>query len=234
MTSFAAPSYLVRQPIEEALRHLTSALPGKATVYDLGCGHRPYAHFFVGHTYVGIDTDQDSAAEIKYSEGEKIPLRDSSADFIVCTQTLQHTKNPAQLIDEIWRLLKPGGIALITVPFGIKMVAQPYQVAGTTWRNDYWRFTKYGLLLLLNRFTIVSLQETTGYIGTLSQLNNYGVASLGIGIIATPFYVISNCFGWLFDRAVKNLARRFSWARPFYENIYCSLTANYIAVVKKP
>lgn len=234
MASFAAPSYLVRQPIEATLRRLAGALRGKATVYDIGCGHKPYATFFAEHNYTGVDTDRSSVAEIYYAGGEKIPLPDSSADFIVCTQMLQHTKNPAQLIDEIWRLLKPGGTALITVPFGIKMVAEPHRVAGKTWRDDYWRFTKYGLLLLLVRFKVVSLEETTGYAGTLLQLINYGIASLHIGVIAVPFYVLANSGGWLFDRAAKSLAQHIPWARPGYDNIYCSLTANYIAVVKKP
>lgn len=236
MTSITKPNYLVRRPIETAVRQLARALPKEATVYDVGCGHKPYAHLFEAHNYLGADMASVAGADVKYTAGEPIPLSDNSADMIICTQTLQHSQNPQQLMDELYRLLKPGGTALVTVPFGIKLVAEPYfsHARLTTWRDDYWRFTKYGLLLLLGRFQIVSVQETTGYLGTLLQLANYFIASLRIGYIALPFYVIANGFALVIDNAVRDVTHHSSRTRFFYEAIYCSFTSNYIAIVKKP
>lgn len=244
MASLLAPNYLIRRPIEEALRRLLASLPSHSTVYDIGCGHKPYASLFDKHIYIGIDTDTTSSADVNYDDGAAIPLPDVSADLILCTQTLQHTQNPVQLMNEVYRLLKPGRQAIITVPFGIKMVAEPYPSrkapqnnfspeAIPTWRDDYWRFTKYGLLLLLVRFKVVSLSEATGYAGTLIQLRNYFLASLNIGLIAKPFYFINNLLGLAIDSAVKKVSQLTPRGRFFYETIYCSFTSNYIAIIKK-
>ena len=41
--------------------------------------------------------------------GESIPLADVSVDVIVSWRVLEHVKNPAQVLREAWRVLKPGG-----------------------------------------------------------------------------------------------------------------------------
>lgn len=234
MASLFATNYLVRQPIELTLRSLCSALPRGAVVYDVGCGRQPYASLFSAHTYVGIDTDPNTSAAVHHHDGEAIPLPTASADFIMCTQTLQHTQHPHQLMAEIYRLLKPGGHALITVPFGIKMVAEPYLRNGALWRDDYWRFTKYGLLMLSEQFSILSLREATGYGGTVLQLFNYALASLNFGRWIAPLYFLNNCLGLILDRSVASLAPLFPRGQFFYDALYCSFTSNYIAILKRP
>lgn len=240
MVSFSTPSYLTRHRIEQTLAAWARGVPSDATVYDVGCGQKPYAHYFEKQHYVGIDTDPASAADVKYT-GETIPLLDASADAIVCTETLQHVSDPTQTMNELFRLLKPGGTAFISVPYGIKMLAEPLPAIQAplqnfptkeipTWRNDYWRFTKYGLLLLCQKFQVRSCEATTGYIATLLQLTNYAVASLNIGSVARPYFALTNGLGLLIDTLIY-------WVvgdSTFYDKIYLSFTSNYIAVLKKP
>ena len=45
-----------------------------------------------------------------------IPLKDNSVDLAFCTEVIEHTKNPRQLLKEIYRVLKPGGTLILTVP----------------------------------------------------------------------------------------------------------------------
>ncbi len=49
----------------------------------------------------------------------KLPFLDNSFDTIVSQNVLEHIKNDQQVINEIYRILKPGGIAIISVPAGL-------------------------------------------------------------------------------------------------------------------
>jgi ubiquinone/menaquinone biosynthesis C-methylase UbiE len=48
-------------------------------------------------------------------QGPKLPLPDASVDVVTLFQVLEHTPEPEQLLDEVARVLKPGGTAVITV-----------------------------------------------------------------------------------------------------------------------
>lgn len=49
-------------------------------------------------------------------EVDKLDLPAASFDRIICTEVLEHTVDPAAILAEIARLLRPGGVAVITVP----------------------------------------------------------------------------------------------------------------------
>jgi ubiquinone/menaquinone biosynthesis C-methylase UbiE len=48
--------------------------------------------------------------------GENLPLKDKSFDLILLFEVLEHSINPTDLIKEIYRVLKPGGLLFLTVP----------------------------------------------------------------------------------------------------------------------
>jgi SAM-dependent methyltransferase len=75
-------------------------------------------------------------------------IQDSSFDFIVCTEVLEHTLNPFDAVREIRRLLRPGGLLFGSTPFN-------FRIHGPM--PDCWRFTEHGLRALLKDFTIVEL-----------------------------------------------------------------------------
>ncbi len=62
-------------------------------------------------------------------------INDGMADCLICTQTLQYIYRPENAVKNIWKLLKAGGTALITMPF----LCQYFEGAHS-W-NDYWRAT---------------------------------------------------------------------------------------------
>jgi len=45
-----------------------------------------------------------------------LPFAEESLDFIVCTEVIEHTSSPPQSLYELSRVLKKGGVAVITVP----------------------------------------------------------------------------------------------------------------------
>ena len=59
-------------------------------------------------------------------------IPDSSVDVIVCISVLEHIFEHEKAINEIERVLKPGGELILTIPFGF-----PYHD-----EVDYWRFSK--------------------------------------------------------------------------------------------
>jgi SAM-dependent methyltransferase len=64
-----------------------------------------------------------------------IELPDNSVDGAICTGVLEHVEDPAKVVQEIFRILKPGGMAYLDVPF-----IQPYHPDPL----DYWRWTLPG------------------------------------------------------------------------------------------
>ena len=123
---------------------LANELPNvTGTVLDVGCGVQPYRGLFgPGASYVAIDYAdtrehfQLEAPDTTYYSGEQWPLESNFADFVLSTETLEHVRLPEIFAAELYRCLKPGGRAILTVPFAARWHFVPY---------DYWRPTPSGL-----------------------------------------------------------------------------------------
>jgi SAM-dependent methyltransferase len=64
----------------------------------------------------------------------------SSFDIVLCQEVLEHTVNPYAAIDEIRRILRPGGLLLASSPLNFRIHGpQP----------DCWRFTEHGIRVLM-------------------------------------------------------------------------------------
>jgi SAM-dependent methyltransferase len=63
-------------------------------------------------------------------------------DVVICDQVLEHVVDPCTAVRTLFDLCKPGGYAVVAVPFLVRIHAAP---------GDYWRFTADGLRLLLER-----------------------------------------------------------------------------------
>lgn len=69
-------------------------------------------------------------------------------DGVVCTEVLEHTRQPFDAVQNIFNILKPGGWAFISTPFN-------FRIHGPL--PDCWRFTEHGLRELFKDFKIVEL-----------------------------------------------------------------------------
>ena len=58
-----------------------------------------------------------------------IPEPDASFDAVLCTEVLEHLPDPVRALDEMARLLRPGGIFIITAPFWSLTHFAPYHYA---------------------------------------------------------------------------------------------------------
>ena len=77
------------------------------------------------------------------ADGHAIPLADASVDAVVVQAVLEHVVDPARIVAEIERVLKPGGHVYAETPF-LQHVHEG--------RYDFWRFTESGHRLLFRAF----------------------------------------------------------------------------------
>jgi SAM-dependent methyltransferase len=80
-----------------------------------------------------------------------LPLRDGLVDGVILTEVLEHCVNPFRAVDEVYRVLKPGGTLLVTSPF-----FWPWH--GTDDYPDFWRFTDQAWQLLLSKFDTMKIR----------------------------------------------------------------------------
>ncbi len=102
-----------------------------------------------------------AAAPHVYGDAHRLPFLSNSVDCVLCCEVLEHIVDPRQCCSEIWRVLKPGGIAFISAPFLFPIHADP---------QDYQRFTPSGLKILVGDFASVTIIPRGGTLGTLGEL----------------------------------------------------------------
>ncbi len=103
-----------------------------------------------------------------------IPLENENVDGIFCIAVLEHVKNPIRAMEEMHRVLKPGGKILIYVPFLY------YYHAHEGYYGDYWRFTHDTLVGFAESFSNYDLVPVRLPIETLTRLTPLGRYGLPI------------------------------------------------------
>lgn len=129
----------------------------RGKVLDVGCGEMPFrAYLSPKVQYQGLDVAEAVSfgmrdhPDIVHFDGVNIPFPDQSWDGIICTEVLEHTVDPEALIAEMYRVLRPGGTILITVPFAARVHHAPH---------DYQRFTRFRLARMLSDFESCEIFE---------------------------------------------------------------------------
>jgi SAM-dependent methyltransferase len=164
---FINPFFIARRNLYVNIREYATELSGK--ILDVGCGKKPYQHLFNKATqYIGMDIDNpghDHSTENidVYYDGKVFPFQDRSFDAVLTNQVFEHVFNPEDFMKEIFRVLKPGGKLLITVPFVWDEHEQP---------NDFGRYSSFGLSHVLekNGFSILSFRKSTKGFAAIAQL----------------------------------------------------------------
>lgn len=89
-----------------------------------------------------------------------LPMEADSQEAILCIAVLEHVHNPIVAVEEMYRVLKPGGYLFVYVPF-----LYPYH-ASPGYYGDYWRFTEDAMRLLFKPFSTIELVNNRGAIET--------------------------------------------------------------------
>lgn len=128
--------------IEGAVRTTMARLANRqdVLVVDIGCGEKPYRDLFGSAYYVGLNYGSQGASPDVMGDAQSLPFATGCADVVFTTQVVEHVENPQRMINEAFRILKPGGTLILTGPFYWPLHEEPH---------DYFRFTRHGFLALL-------------------------------------------------------------------------------------
>jgi SAM-dependent methyltransferase len=168
-------------------------------VLDLGGRHRfhkrlsAFREMLAGMHYYCLDVlpapDLDVVGNLL-----RLPFAAEVAGGVICNSVLEHVYEPQWAVQEIYRVLKPGGIAFLYVPF-----LYPYH--GSREEPDCYRFTRDGLLYMFRDFSEIQLQPVDSFVGTaLRFLVGFTSLERVALILADP---LERVVGWLRGRPLS-------------------------------
>lgn len=137
--------FLIRHHLWKDVRQVASQFKGR--LIDVGCGLKPYASLFPGVDYLGLDYPPGSDRHYRehtladaWGDASALPFPSETFDSALSIHVLEHLPAPEMHVNEMFRVLKPGGRILLSAPF-------VWPVHGEPW--DFVRYTPQGLVRLL-------------------------------------------------------------------------------------
>ena len=95
-------------------------------VLDLGCADGLYSQAISNRNneVVGIDINidflhkerQSNSLSFLVANGKELPFKDETFNAILCVDVIDHVSNDEQVLSEIYRVLKPNGQLVISIP----------------------------------------------------------------------------------------------------------------------
>jgi SAM-dependent methyltransferase len=134
-----------------------------------------------------------------FADGARLPFADATFDNVVCLEVLEHVPDPAIVIAEIARVLRPGGQAWLSMPFLYPVHDAPF---------DFQRYTIFGLRRDLERSGMAvtaaapvgSAIRTVGVLACLAVTGGVyqrGGAYWLLAPIAAVLVLAVNCLAWV-------------------------------------
>ncbi|MCD8484173.1 class I SAM-dependent methyltransferase [Candidatus Woesebacteria bacterium] len=184
---------------------------------DAGAGKLAYRSLLQEHgdTYTSSDFQKVHKDLDVVTDIEKMSFKSKKFDVVFCSQVLEHVPHPWHAMGEIYRVLKPSGTAIITVPMLGYIHNAPY---------DFYRYTRYGLQMLAEDagFTVLEITPIGGFFAFLGYVFATVISPLyGIPVIGKLLVPLLYPLYWVLlqlDRMTKN------------ESLF---PLNYLLVVKK-
>jgi SAM-dependent methyltransferase len=139
----------VRVLVKEFVRLVAETLPVPEPIYEFGAlqvpGQEGFADLrplFPGRPYVGCDLRPGPGVD-RVLDLHRIDLPDGAAGTVLLLDTLEHVERFWVALDEVRRILRPGGLLLLSSVMDFPIHDHP---------ADYWRFTPEGFRALLRPF----------------------------------------------------------------------------------
>jgi SAM-dependent methyltransferase len=217
--ALTSPVYYLQRDLDQLTCHEIAKHESNNSYWlDLGCGLKPYESEFKKSKYIGIDVEHSGRnSGLKkpdlFFNGVNIPFEDKTFNGVLCTQVLEHVKDPNSLMKEIHRVLIPEGKIIVSVPFIYREHEEPY---------DYFRFSKFGLenLLTLNGFSVKNIKTINTNFELIAMLSSSFISS-NIGSKNKLFFYLSSSLIFM----LLNCARLLNNLIPYKAQIYSCVIA---------
>jgi SAM-dependent methyltransferase len=139
----------MRQSVKDYLGRILERYSIQGPVYEIGSyrveGQEEFAdlrRFFPGKAYVGCDMRPGLGVD-RVEDVHCLKIKRNSIGTVLIFDTLEHVENVHRAMEEVYRVLKPGGMVILSSVMNFPIHDYP---------GDYWRFTPKAFELLLRRF----------------------------------------------------------------------------------
>lgn len=135
--------------VRNALRSLLASMSENFRGLNIGAG-KTRLHSSIDNMEIEAGEGIDLVGSVL-----KIPVPDACYDLVISQEVLEHVEDPVKAVSEIRRVLKPGGVLYLQLPFIIGYHPCPH---------DYWRFSHEGIQELVKSvgFNVVDTGVTVG------------------------------------------------------------------------
>jgi SAM-dependent methyltransferase len=158
------PNWLVLRRRREIFRQwMDGFVQVDPVVLDVGGRVQPYRTLLKGKNirYYAIDLKITPMVSVA-GDARAIPFQDNVFDCVICTQVLDCVPAPHKVTEEIHRVLKPGGVLLLSVPSAFPRASEA----------ERWRYLPTGIRQILDGFTQVEIvAEGSSIIGFFRTVN---------------------------------------------------------------
>jgi len=146
------------------LKEEAEKLPDDIYILDVGAGKRTYEELFKRQKYQSCDVKDGfyKHSHDFFCKSDDIPQPNETYHAVILTQVLEHVPNPYKALNEIYRILKPGGIILASAPLNSPLHGEPWH---------FFHFTHYALLKLAeeSNLEIIQIEKIGGSFWNLGR-----------------------------------------------------------------
>ena len=140
----------MREAVIDYVKWAIERFPFEEPILDTCAGWEPnhYQPLFPGKRYIKQDMQDfdPPCIDLVCDIADLKPVADESIGLVLNMESLEHIPHPQKAVDEIHRVLRPGGLLILTTIMHFKIHRTP---------KDYWRFTPEGIELLMQKFKIL-------------------------------------------------------------------------------